>query len=192
MFGIPHMLIGLVALLAFQTEPPKLVNALGPCDVPAEVSAGLAQLAWEDFEFANEPGRPMWFAGRGCYAQAAGASQDYLANGPLLDVRQMAISLLHMGRNTAFAGDEKTAARIVAAARRSDQAATANLDWNSYVQGLYGFLAKDRALLDRSHATLARAGGEGNQGNAANLSRLRTCFDKPYLEAMNAAACAAN
>lgn len=145
-------------------------------------------LDWQTYEFAQTPGLPMALAARGCYAQAAEASRDYLAHGPLLTTRQQAITTLHMGRNLAFAGREQEAAIAVAASRRSDQAA-GGLDWNRYVQGVYAFLVKDAATLDAAVTALGASQSEGDRTNGANLSQLKTCFTRPYLAAMQDPAC---
>ena len=131
----------------------------------------------------------MELGGRGCYRAAAEVSRAYLARGPLLGVREQAITQLHMARNLAYAGDETAAAQAAASARRSDQRSAQEipLDWNSYVQGLYAFLIKDRALLEANRERLlarARQGFEGDAMNGRNLTALSTCFDRSYTEAM--------
>lgn len=150
---------------------------------------------WSDFEFDHDtPGGPMELGERGCYRAAADISREYLARGPLLGVREQAITQLHRARNLAYAGDETAAAQVAASARRSDQRTDQEipLDWNSYVQGLYGFLIKDRALLDANRERLvvrAREGFEGDAMNGRNLSALSVCFGRSYTEAMTDGAC---
>lgn len=147
-------------------------------------------LPWSEFEFSTSLAKaPMGLSGKACYAAAVEASEDYLATGPALSVREKSITLLHMARNLAMAGDEAGAARLAAAARRGDQAANAPLDWNSYVSGFHAFLSKDRARLDEARGNLQRKGGEGNSVNADNLARLQTCFERSYAEAMTATSC---
>lgn len=167
---------------------PTATNDAAIC--PA-VEPATAAREWADFEFSTEtPGGPMWLASKGCYARAAEAARDYLARGPLLTVRQQAITQLHRGRNLAFAGQEAAAAEAVASARRSDQTSDAPLDWNAYVEGVYGFLIKDRDLLDSRLATLRARPGQGDAVNAANLARLSLCFERSYMEAQTASECA--
>jgi len=134
----------------------------------------------------------MWYADLGCYRRAAEASREYLTRGPLLGVRESAISHLHMARYLAFAGDEAGAALALGGARRSDQrtAAEIALDWNAYVEGLYGFLVKDRGLLDARLETLRTSPNEGDRYNGRNLSWLSRCFERTYMEAQTDAACA--
>ena len=189
------MFMGLAAfasLLAAQvTQPPPTTDAT----VCAYDRDAQMERAWSDFEFEHDtPGGPMALAGRGCYQAAADVAREYLARGPLLSVREQAITQLHRARNLAYAGDETAAAQAAAGARRSDQRTDQEipLDWNSYVQGLYGFLIKDRALLEANRARLlarAAAGFEGDAMNGRNLSALSACFDRSYTEAMTDGAC---
>ncbi len=177
-------LASLAAPVAAQQPPSK---------PPASCAVGLATsdrraLAWSDYEFGQTEGLPMALQARGCYSEAAAASRDYLAFGPLLTTRQQAITTLHMGRNLALAGREAEAAVAIAASRRSDQAAD-GLDWNRYVQGVYAFLVKDAATLDAAVTTLGASPSEGDRTNAANLRQLQLCFTRSYLAAMNEAAC---
>jgi hypothetical protein len=189
------MSILLVLVLFLQASPavarPFPVDDLQHCPaVPVETNAARD---WEDFEFSTDkPGSPMWYADQGCYRRAAEASREYLTRGPLLGVRESAISHLHMARYLAFAGDEAGAAQALAGARRSDQRTGAEipLDWNAYVEGLYGFLVKDRGLLEARLASLQLSPNEGDRYNGRNLYWLSRCFERTYMEAQTAAECA--
>lgn len=186
------------ALMTFALLTAPQVAQPAPTADPAvcilDVDAQMTR-PWVDYEFSTDvPGGPMWLATRGCYAAAARISRAYLARGPLLTVREQAITQLHMARNLAYSGDEGEAAQAAASARRSDQRTDQEipLDWNSYVQGLYGFLIKDRALLDANRdrlVTRAAAGFEGDAMNGRNLSALSTCFERSYIDAMMMASC---
>ena len=179
----------LATMAAFQVTQPVATTDATVCAVDA--SSQMVR-PWPDFEFSTEtPGGPMWLAGRGCYRAAAVVSREYLAKGPPLSVREQAITQLHMARNLAYSGDEPAAAQAAASARRSDQRADQEipLDWNSYVQGLYAFLMKDRVLLDDKVRRLATSGRQGDAFNGRNLAALATCFDKSYIEAMTDTAC---
>lgn len=185
------MILGLLLAsgLAFQVMQPAATETPEVCTV--DVAAQMTR-PWTDYEFATDsPGGPMWLAQRGCYRAAAAISRDYLARGPLLSVREQAITQLHMARNLAYAGDEAAAAQAAASARRSDQRLDIEnpLDWNAYVQGLYGFLAKDRALLEDNLARLKASGAEGDAYNGRNLQALSTCFEASYTDAMTTASC---
>ncbi len=182
--------------LALLTAPQvtQLAATVDPVVCAVDVDAQMAR-PWADYEFSTDvPGGPMWLASRGCYAGAALVSRDYLAKGPLLSVREQAITHLHMARNLAYSGNEVAAAQAAAGARRSDQRTNQEipLDWNSYVQGLYGFLIKDRALLEANRDRLmvrAAAGYDGDAMNGRNLSALANCFDRSYLDAMMVTDC---
>lgn len=188
------MLAVLAAIMMLQVNAPAARPA--PADeaetcpaVPVEANA---VREWKDFEFSTDiPGSPMWYADRGCYRRAAQASREYLTRGPLLGIRESAISHLHMARYLAFAGDEAGAAQALAGARRSDQRTESEipLDWNAYVEGLYGFLVKDRALLEARLATLQTSPNQGDRYNGANLSWLSRCFERSYMEAQTATEC---
>lgn len=182
-------------LSAFTTATPvraQQVDAApttASCDAADGSFAANRGLAWPDYEFGETADLPMEFAGRKCFAKAAAASRDYLAFGPLLSTRQQAITTFHMGRNLAFAGLEAEAAVAVASSRRSDQVA-GQLDWNTYVQGVYAYLVKDEQALDAALSSLILSASESDRTNAANLSRLKTCFQRSYLEAMTDSTCA--
>ncbi|WP_395944031.1 hypothetical protein [Brevundimonas sp.] len=189
------MLTALVAALLMQ------VNAMGerpaattdPVHCPAVPIQANAGRDWEDFEFSTDaPGSPMRYADLGCYRRAAEASREYLTRGPLLAVRESAISHLHMARYLAFAGDEAAAAQALAGARRSDQRTGDEipLDWNAYVEGLYGFLVKDRDLLESRLARLRASPNDGDRYNGANLQWLSRCFERTYMEAQTRPECA--
>ncbi|MGQ3044997.1 MAG: hypothetical protein ACT6R7_14040 [Brevundimonas aurantiaca] len=189
------MLVVLAAMMMLQVNAPAArpapVDDAATCPaVPVETNA---LRDWEDFEFSTDiPGSPMWYADRGCYRRAAQASREYLTRGPLLGIRESAISHLHMARYLAFAGDEAGAAQALAGARRSDQRAGTEipLDWNAYVEGLYGFLVKDRGLLEVRLARLQASANQGDRYNGANLSWLSRCFERSYMEAQTEAVCA--
>jgi hypothetical protein len=182
-------ILGFLAVSASQvTQPPPTTD---PAVCAVDVDAQMAR-AWSDYEFSYDvPGGPMWLGGRGCYRAAADLSRDYLAKGPLLSVREQAITQLHRARNLAYAGDETAAAQAAAGARRSDQRTDQEipLDWNSYVQGLYAFLVKDRALLEASRERLLTSGRDGDAFNGRNLSALSACFPRSYAEAMTDPSC---
>lgn len=169
-------------------EKPATVD---PAVCAVDVESQLTR-PWSDFEFSTDAtGGPMWLAGRGCFLKAAEVSRSYLARGPLLTVREQAITQLHMARNLAYSGNEAAAAQAAASARRSDLRADQELplDWNSYVQGVYAFLVKDRPLLDANLERLITSGRPGDAYNGRNLSALSTCFNRTYHEAMTDPAC---
>lgn len=183
--------MGLMLALTWAIQVTQPAATIDPAICTVDTDAQMSR-PWSDFEFATEtPGGPMWLAGRGCYRAAATVSREYLAKGPLLSVREQAITQLHRARNLAYAGDEAAAAQAAASARRSDQRTGQEipLDWNSYVQGLYGFLVKDRGLLAENLERLTASGREGDAFNGRNLDALSTCFDDSYTDAMTNTAC---
>lgn len=187
--------ISALAMTLLGTVDPTRAQSVTPipdappqCVLTEEQRQANRELSWSDFEFGMTGGRPMALAGRKCFLEAALASRDYLTYGPLLTTRQQAISTFHMGRNLAFAGREPEAAIAVSAARRSDPTPT-GLDWNTYVQGVYAFLVKDPHGLAGALSKLEASPGEGDRNNAANLRQLRTCFSRPYLNAMSDSDC---
>ncbi len=177
-----------VALPSQAIEKPATVD---PVVCAVDVEAQMVR-PWQDYEFSHQtPGGPMWLAGRGCFLRAADVSRAYLARGPLLSVREQAIAQLHLARYLAYGGDEVAAAQAAASARRSDQRTGQEipLDWNSYVQGLYAFLVKDRPLLDANLERLRASPHQGDALNGRNLAALSSCFNRSYYEAMTDATC---
>ncbi|MBI5938797.1 MAG: hypothetical protein HY859_00055 [Caulobacterales bacterium] len=126
----------------------------------------------------------------GCYREAAEATEDYLAYGPIAKPGERAIMAFHMAQYLASAGDEREAARIVPLGRRDDLPADYHIDWNSFVAGMRAFFVKDRPSLDRSIATLRARKTQGDDMNARALERLGRCFDRPYNDAWESDACA--
>lgn len=181
------MLLALLWSVQVIQAAPTVDPAICAVDEAAHMSR-----PWSDFEFSTEtPGSPMWLHARGCYRSAAMISRAYLAKGPPLSIREQAITQLHMARNLAYAGDEVAATQATASARRSDLRTDQEtpLDWNSYVQGLYAFLVKDRTLLMENLDRLTSSSGDGNAINGRNLSALATCFDASYTQAMTDPQC---
>ena len=186
MLAIWIVLSGLMSTQVVQ--PPATTD---PTICAVDVAAQMAR-PWQDFEFSYEtPGGPMELGDRGCYRAAAMVSREYLAKGPPLTIREQSITQLHMARNLAYAGDEAAAAQAAASARRSDERGDQEipLDWNSYVQGLYAFLVKDRDLLEENRRRLLESGRQGDAFNGRNLSALSACFGRSYTEAMTDPVC---
>jgi hypothetical protein len=172
------------------TKAPARTNSQ-TCSLSVADQIRNRQLDWPAFDLAGEiPKTAMWFSAKRCYREAVLVGADYLARAPHLGVREKAAVMFHMARNLARAGDKSGAALLAAASRRSDQEPNARLDWNTYVQGFYGYLSGDRALLVEAHKKLVGAGGEGNLMNARVLERAKRCFGQPFLIVETAARCA--
>ena len=129
-------------------------------------------------------------AARGCYREAAAATEDYLLYGPVQREREASAIAWHLGQYLALSGDEAAGAHVLATTQRPPEPTPDNLDWNSYVRGTHAFLIKDRPGLDTAASQLGSREGRRNQINARMLRRLQTCFDRPYREAFSSEACA--
>jgi hypothetical protein len=165
-------------------------NAAESCRLTEDDLAANTKLSFEDFDqHGTTPATSRKLGERDCLAEAARASEHYLLFGPELDASQRAIVAWHMAQYTASAGDEKTAAKIIAGTRRYPNPAPEDLfDWNTYVVGTWAFLTKDRALLQDASKKLSAAPGDRNAINAKVLRAFERCFDKTYREAYGACA----
>ncbi|RYG07704.1 MAG: hypothetical protein EON96_21115 [Caulobacteraceae bacterium] len=174
------------ALALFQTAPDEAVG----CALTPEHLVANRTLSFESFDQAGvTPWTARKLGERGCNAEAARASEDYLLQGPELTERQRQVVSWHLGQYLAESGEERAAARVMATTMRREEMTPDNFDWNTYVLGTHAFLTKDRAAMDAAVTRLSRQEGVRNQINARALRRLQSCFDKPYTEAY---ACPAN
>jgi hypothetical protein len=158
-----------------------------PCGLTEADLAANAKLSFDDFDQrGTTPATARKLGERECFAEAARASEHYLLFGPDLDESRRGIVAWHMGQYLANAGDEKTAAKVIAGTRRTVNPNPADqFDWNTYVVGTWAFLTRDRALLESSTAKLSAAPGERNAINAKVLRALNNCFNKTYREALS-------
>jgi len=180
-------MIVLFAALALQTAVPAC--ALTEADRVANRALSFSQF---DQGLQELPQAGWALSQRGCYAEAIAAEQDYLVFGPKLERRETLSVTWHMVLNLANMGREEEAARLAATTINDAAPPQDGMDWNTYVRGVWGFLTKDRAQLDRSLATLTAADGRRNGINAGQLRRLAKCFDRPYAQAARDPACAAD
>jgi hypothetical protein len=158
--------------------------AAADCRLTAADKAANALLSYDDFD--QKGTLPASFRAldiRGCDAAAADAAEDYMLRHPGLSNGQRINVLFHEGQSRAKAGEERSAAMLIAAARDLSQKPDAAFDWNSYVEGTWAFLAKDRARLAAATAKLSAQKGEENAMNAKVLRGLTRCFARPYKEA---------
>lgn len=151
--------------------------------------AANAKLSFDDFDQrGTTPATARKLGERECYAEAARASEHYLLFGPDLEPKQRNVVVWHLGQYLASAGDEKTAAKVLAGTRRQiNPVPEDGFDWNTYVVGTWAFLTKDRALLQDASKKLSAAPGERNGINARVLRGLERCFDRTYREAYGGA-----
>jgi hypothetical protein len=125
----------------------------------------------------------------GCHAQAVEAAEDYLIHAHFEHEAERRDVIFHIAQSLALSGKYEEAALMVASSKNPSQAATSKLDWNTYLNGTWAFLKKDKGTLKEMRDLLATEPGEGNHLNASVLSGLLTCFNKPYSIAYGCAAC---
>ena len=126
----------------------------------------------------------------GCYGLAAEASEDYILHHPGLKNGERLNVLFHEGQALAMAGDERVGAMLIAASRNLSQDPNDSFDWNTYIEGTWAFLVKDRARLEAAAEKLSGA-GEDNALNARVLRGLQHCFGRPYRDVYGAGGCTA-
>ncbi len=176
----------MLLVLAVQAAPPAC--ALTEADRLAN-----RRLTFEEFDQGGSdlPHTGWNLTMAGCHEQAVEAEADYLLHGPDLADRDRVVVRWHMAQGLARL-DRNAEASVAALSAVQDLPPQEDgFDWNAYVRGVYGYLVRDRALLDRSLSVLRATPGQRNALNADALERLSRCFDKPYLEALESPACAA-
>ena len=166
------------------------VATAAPCALSAADKIANAALSYDEFDQNGTLAssfRALDVAG--CYALAADAAEDYLLHHPGLKDGERINLLFHEGQARAAAGEERSGAMVIAASRDLSQKPDDGFDWNTYVEGTWAFLVKDRAGLDAAATKLGNAPGEDNAINARVLRGLQRCFNRPYREAYGAAVC---
>jgi len=177
-------------ILSLSLNFTAIARAAEPCALTQADLAANAKLSFDDFDQRGAtPATSRKLGERACYAEAARASEHYLLFGPLMDPYQRTVVAWHMGQHLALSGDEKAAAKILAATRRQPVNADDPLDWNTYVVGTWAFLTKDRDLLRAASQKLSATSGVGNAMNARVLQGLEACFEKSYRDAYGTDAC---
>ncbi|ATQ41642.1 hypothetical protein [Caulobacter mirabilis] len=186
-------MLGLLMMLLAH-DPAAHGTAAAPraaCALTAEDKAANRRLSFREFDqLPTLPSNARSLGAAGCYREAAEATEDYLAHGPLAEPGQRAIMAFHMAQYLASAGDEREAARVVTLGRRADLPPAYHIDWNSYVDGVRAFLVKDRPALVETTARLRARKTAGDDMNAAALERLGRCFERPYKDVWTSDACA--
>lgn len=181
----------LIAALILQSAP----GVAGPdpvCPLTEADRVANRTLGFSDFDQggSDRPSTGWNLAIAGCHTEAALADEDYLLNGPVLSDYERAVVRWHMALEIAADGREAEAATLVATAVYDAEPTPDAFEWNAYVRGVWGFLRKDRPVLETALATLRAAPGGRNAMNARALGRLSKCFDRPYAEASRSEACA--
>lgn len=160
------------------------------CRLFAEDLKANAALSFDDFDQKGTLTSSFRaLENRGCDAVAADAAEDYMLHHPDLTSDERINVMFHEGQARAMAGEERIAAMLIAATRSLDQKLDAPFDWNTYVEGTWAFLVKDRARLEAATTALSLRSGVGNVTNARVLRGLLTCFNRPYKEAYGSASC---
>ena len=143
-----------------------------------------AKLGFEDFDQKGIlPSTWRALSNEGCFDAASEAMESYLLDGPVTDQRERADMSFHLGQTLALAGRTAEATVAMTAATSSGAGPGDDLDWHTYVVGTWAFLARDWERLVSAKRRLSAEPGRGNQINAAALSGLDACFDRPYVEA---------
>ena len=142
----PAFVAGVIfAALAATTTTVRDANT-NECRLTDADLAANAALSFDDFDQkAVLPSTARQLVGRGCFSAAARADEHYLLFGKAITVGQQRVVTFHLGQALALDGDERDAARVIAAALNPAQSADAPLDWNTYVIGVWSYLVKDRA-----------------------------------------------
>lgn len=144
-----------------------------------------AALGFEDFDQKGSlPSSSRALSQRGCGKKAIEAAEDYLINGPLRTEWQQRMIVWHMAQDLAIQGQEREAARLMAAARDAEGSGE-RIDWNSYVAASWAFLVKDRPLFDAAAARLAASSRTPDRVNSAIVAAMGRCWGKPYRVAYN-------
>ena len=165
-------------------------NGANRCRLSSADKAANATLSFDDFDQVGAlPSTARKLVERGCYDAAVEANEEYLLFGKVMGEGERRVVSFHLGQALALAGRGREAARVIAGTLKPDQPADAELDWNTYVKGVWAFLIKDRVRLDAAQRVLSTLGGN-NPINAGALARLQTCFKQSYKAAMNDPACA--
>jgi len=186
------LIAAIAALLMTAPQSPPSAPMLDACQVAEAERDRNRLMTFEAFDQAGDgPATARKLGERGCNAAAAEATENYLLNGPLATDAQRAVLTWHLAQFLALDGQEREAARLMAASRRAAPEQPDGFDWNAYVAGSAAFLRRDRPALDQAAARLAAAPGVRNQMNARVLGRLQRCFDRSYAEAYVGPACAA-
>lgn len=181
--------LGILIAVAFGLWTPvhaaESVCALSPADRLAN-----ATLSYDDFDqIGTQPSSFRALDKAFCFSAAADAAEDYLLHRQGLKDGERVNVLFHAGQARAMAGEERIGAMLIAATRSLQDDPEDPFDWNTYVDGTWAFLVKDRARLQRAAAKLSQSDSPENGVNARVLRGLLACFEKPYREAYGNAQC---
>jgi hypothetical protein len=171
----------LLLLIALIFATCTAAGAASKCGLSSADKVANARLSFDEFDQKGAT-TSTWrqLEDRGCHAAAVEAAEDYLVNGPALTPDRKEDVLFHEAQSLAFMDDTAQAAHLAAAAIPPDHGNHGDLDWTTYLIGTWGFLVRDKLLLDTAIRKMSREPGEGNAIDSAVLRGLAKCFDSPY------------
>ena len=175
---LPSLVLALALLLPAGAPGGDIEPA---CHLTAADKAANAQLSFDDFDQKGvSPVTWRRLSTRGCHALAVEAAEDYLVHGRFKTASEQRVLMFHIGQSLGMSGKYEAAALMVAATKTPASEPSVDLDWNTYVDGTWAFLKRDKAALTRARDTLAAEPGKSNEINGSVLTGLLTCFDRPY------------
>jgi hypothetical protein len=159
------------------------------CHLTAADKAANAQLSFDDFDQKGvSPVTWRRLSTRGCHLLAVESAEDYLVHAHFRTASEQRVLMFHIGQSLGMIGKYDAAAMMVAGTKTPTSESSGDLDWNTYVDGTWAFLKRDKAALARAREILVAETGKGNEINGAVLTGLLNCFDQPY-EAAYGTAC---
>jgi hypothetical protein len=168
-------------LLASLSAPVVARAADGPCSLSPADKLANAALSFDEFDqMGTSPSTWRQLSKRKCEREAIEAAEDYLVHGPLPTEAERKVITFHIGQTLGFLDKFEAAALMVASSKNLTQSVTAELDWNTYVQGTWAFFKRNQAELTEMRDRLAMEPGSRNGINAAVLTGLVNCFAEPY------------
>lgn len=130
----------------------------------------------------NEAGGWRSLSAAGCDSDAAILIEKYVA----AQEKPHAVLVWHRAQMLARANDYAQAVQVARLTLRPEgDEASAEFQWNAYVNATIAFLLGDgeSLKLHREHLAIASAKFPINRPNLASVDRLQLCFGKPYKEA---------
>jgi hypothetical protein len=152
-----------------------------PCSLSREDKVENAKLTFDDFDqkgVISSTWRQL--SNRKCEIQAIEAAEDYLIHGQVTREGERHNIIFHIGQSLAMANKYEEAALMMASSKNPTQQVNSEQDWNTYVDGTWAFLKRDRVSLENFREQLLKTTGYGNNINTAVLTGLLNCFDQPY------------
>ena len=167
-------IVGLIPVGA-EAKPPL------QCTLTAADKAANARLSFDAFDQKGVlPSTWRALSNRGCWEAASEAMESYQIESSVTDKVHREDLAFHLGQSLAKSGRKQDAAIAVASAAPGPGTDSHGLDWNTYVTGTWAYLVRDKPKLQNAYQRLSKEAGRGNQFNAAALSGLIHCFNRPY------------